>query len=170
MSTNDWNAEALIAAQEQYGIYVEMAEKLVDRRAEVNRLYLTLNTAIVGAIGFLLKPVDSAVSAEGSFSTFLLGLGGTGFLVCFVWRSILKSQRRLIGFKFHVIHQMEDRLPFSPYRDEWRAMTAPLTKDSENGKSNRKISFARFELYLPLVFVALYALFVGFLAWQMATG
>lgn len=135
------------AAARQYQMYVEMAEALVDRRADANKFYLSLNTALVGAAGVA---ATQPLGLDLQWVTISLSLAG--ILLCVIWRAILVSQRQIMGLKFEVIHEMEAQLPFQPYAREWA-----ISQTDKRGKP----SFARFELRTPLVFMALYVAFAA---------
>jgi hypothetical protein len=152
----------LEVVQRQYDTYVLMAEKLVDRRAEANRFYLTLHSGLIIAIGFLLREV-TAGEAGGQYAIFFYALPIGGIFLCFVWRGILQSQRKIMKSKFAIIHQLEATLPVQPYKDE-DAYTAP------KGGARRGVSFGRQELRTPWAFAALYLVFLGNLTWTSFGG
>lgn len=103
---------------EQYKLYVETAERVVERRTLANTYFLTINTLIVGIAGF-------------SFDT-LLGLANKWILIfpllsvlmlCFVWFRLLRSYRQLSTAKYKVIGEFEKLLPTGPFvAAEWREL------------------------------------------------
>ena len=100
---------------EQYKLYVEMADRVSQRRATANTFFLTLNTALfslaTAVTGFSFgEPQISAIS--GGIAIF-----GIGF--SYVWWRILESYRQLNSAKYKVVHDLESMLPVAPYDDEW---------------------------------------------------
>jgi hypothetical protein len=138
------------ALLEQYKIYVEMADRISQRRGLTNTFFLTLNTAIFTAIGVFWEHKPS-----GDVWWLLLPL--TVLLAqCGAWYSLLRSYRLLNAAKYDVIGVMEERLPASPYyRAEWTALG--------EGKDWRKYwPLSYIERLIPILFGVLYIL--GFAA------
>ena len=118
---------------EQYKLYVEMADRVSQRRATANSFFLTLNTGLLGSAtglaGFLFD-VTQVLAVSWGIAIFGLGFS-------YVWWRILKSYRQLNTAKFMVVHDLESKLPVAPYDDEWEKV--------ERGKNPK--------LYLPLTVV-----------------
>ena len=59
-----WNEEFADPAQllEQYKLYVEMADRISQRRGAANTFFLTFNTAVVGALAGFYKDVPTCRS------------------------------------------------------------------------------------------------------------
>ena len=129
----------------QYQVYVEMAEALIDRRAEANRFYLTINTALIGAIGFVFQ--NDRTIGQDSTPTLLTAAAIFGIMVCYLWARILASHRRLLGAKFKVIHQLEAMLPTEPYLRE-------LERDEED--RIRRVGVSTYESLLPNLLLVAY--------------
>lgn len=90
-----------------------MADRVSSRRQTANSYFLTINTALLGFVGYV------TVKETGDY-VWLLGLVGT--LLCYFWFRLIRSYRDLNSAKFLVVHQIEKRLPISPYDAEWEAM------------------------------------------------
>jgi len=132
------------AILEQYKIYVEMADRISQRRALTNTFFLTLNTAVFTTAGALLghKP-------EGQVWWLLFPLA---MLLgeCFAWFYLLRSYRLLNTAKYQVIGAFETRLPASPYwRAEWTAL-------GEGRDPKRYWPLSHIESWIPIFFAALY--------------
>jgi hypothetical protein len=113
---NEDDARYLGAILEQYKLCVEMADRVSARRAVANTFFLTLNTAILTAIGVFLKEPHGS---SWSLLVPLVVLLGE----CLTWFWVVRSYRQLNGAKYVVIGALERRLPASPYwRAEWRAL------------------------------------------------
>jgi hypothetical protein len=141
-------AARIQARERQYATYVEWAEKLIERRAEAHRFYVTLNLAIVGAIGFLFSEHFNAAEGAPPADWMAAALAFAGVMVSWNWRSVVASQRRIMAWKFDIVHRLEAQLPSQPYKDEWDVSQT----------ARRKSSAGRFELRLPSLFMAFFAL------------
>lgn len=135
------------ALSRQYQIYVEMTESLVARRAEANRFYLSINTALIAMLGFVFD-VRNGFSAVDRVP-FIVLVAGFGVILCLVWAKILSSHRRLMRKKFHIVHVIERQLPIQPYTDELML---------ENNGGAAKIGVSRYERILPNLLLLGYAL------------
>jgi hypothetical protein len=101
---------------EQYKIYIEMADRVTERRTKVNSFYLSILT---GLFVFSSLPYfkDSIVTAPTKQITLITGL--TGIFICILWWINISSYKNLNSLKFQVIIDMENSLPYPCYRKEW---------------------------------------------------
>lgn len=125
---------------EQYKLYVEMADRISQRRATANTYFLSLNSAILGFVGYL------SVKETGEYN-WMLACGGIA--LCILWSRLILSYMHLNTAKFKVIHNIEKRLPISPYEAEWDAM-----EQGKNPKLYRPLT--HIERSVPVVFVILH--------------
>ncbi len=137
------------AILEQYKIYVEMADRVSQRRGLTNTFFLTLNSAIFTVIGVFWKDAPSG-SAWLLVFPLVIALGQ-----CTAWWWLVRSYRLLNGAKFEVIGALEERLPSSPYwRAEWMALG--------EGRDWRKyLPLTHLEQWVPILFELVYL--VGFI-------
>lgn len=105
-SNDKWHGHLL----EQYKLYVEMADRISQRRTTANSYFLTVNSAILAFVGYL----NSKDSEE-----YLWLLALAGMTLCVLWRVGIASYRNLNTAKWKVVHEIEKRLPISPYDAEW---------------------------------------------------
>jgi hypothetical protein len=156
-----WNDETLAhyggdrAAQqdallEQYKLYVEMADRISQRRGLTNTFFLTLNTAIFALVGGL----RSAPEQPWWLAFPLAALLGQ----CLAWFWLVRSYRLLNAAKYHVVGLLETRLPASPYsQGEWRAL-------AEGTGLRRYWPLTYVETWIPILFALTYlAAFVAVL-------
>ena len=123
-----------------YQDYVASADKISERRHQANAFFLTVNTAIIGVTGYL--------AGDGKNLVWLAALAG--ILFSFTWKRLIASYRSLNTAKFQVIHQLEQRLPFAAYDEEWVQL--------EHGKnSSVHTPFSKIEAAIPFVFMLLHA-------------
>jgi hypothetical protein len=137
--TNDkWYSHLL----DQYKLYVEMADRISQRRATANTYFMSLNSAILAFVGYLTV-------RETTSELWLIA--SAGVTLCFLWHRLIASYRDLNTAKFKVIHQIEKRLPISPYDAEWIAM-------GEGKDPTRYRPISHIEIGVPYVFMALHGL------------
>jgi len=119
-----WNAASATTAEacdagwaasllEQYKLYVEMSDRVAQRRVAASTYFLSVNSAILAFVGYL----TAKDSAQGLWILALAGL-----VLCALWRRIIFSYRDLNTAKLLIVHRIEKRLPISPYDAEWEAM------------------------------------------------
>lgn len=129
-----------------YLYYAGQTESLINRRGTNSRYFLTVNAGLSSVTGLVLE-----LEPAGSIWTAALPIAG--IIVCTVWWLLTRSYRILTKARFDVINEMEARLPAAPYTDEWRMI--------KNGSAYSQYkSIARQEAIVPLVFVALYVIFL----------
>jgi len=152
---------------EQYKMIVEMADRVSARRAGANTFFLTVNTVLASVFGI----VSAARKPSGkgdSFDAFgIVVTAVAGIVLALVWWALLRYYRRLNGAKFDVINKIEERLPVSPYADEW-AILHPGEPDTEGERTKqpwlRRVKHREatvVEQVVPWVFVVLYVILGG---------
>lgn len=127
---------------EIYKMLVEMADRVSERRQSANSFYLSVNTAIIGGAAYLSQ------SAFGELGT--LAVSAAGIAICFLWVRSVVSYKSLNAAKFEVITALEDRLPISPFKDEWAILDV-------DGDGKRHKPFHRTEVLVPVVFMVVHA-------------
>ena len=145
VASDDWRAPGLSAVLiEQYKMYAEMADRLSARRGTTNAFFLTLNSAIFTAIGFLW-------TARPHGQTWLLCFPTAALVAqCLAWYWLVRSYRQLNSAKYAVIGALEERLPASPYwRGEWIAL-------GEGKDPARYLPLTHLEQWIPVLFAAIY--------------
>jgi len=99
---------------DQYKLYVEMADRISQRRTAANSYFLTVNSAILGFVGYLTSKDDATKNL------WLLAVAGAALTL--LWYSIIIAYKNLNTAKWNVVHEIEKRLPISPYDVEWEAV------------------------------------------------
>jgi len=140
---------------EQYRIYLHILNSTCDRRNKSNEFYLGLNTAIIGALGYL-----ETKSVIGNSSAMFLFIPFVGIAICYCWYQMILSYKKLNRAKFRVIHGMEEKLPLSLFKTEWELLG--------KGKDIRKYKkLSSIEKNIPITFIVLYvALLLINLPWK----
>lgn len=131
---------------EQYKLYVEMADRVSSRRGLANTFFLTLNSAILTAIGVAWNQRPDAPAAVAAVPAVVL------VVQCFVWFWTVRSYRQLNSGKWAVVGALETLLPTSPWWGaEWRAL-------GEGRDPGRYWPITHIEQWVPLLFAAAYVL------------
>ncbi len=136
---------------DQYKLYVEMADRISARRQTANSYFLSINTALVGFVGYI-------TSKESGDYYWLLPVAGVA--LSYLWYRLIRSYRDLNTAKFKVIHEIEKALPLSPYDAEWEAIGR-----GEQPKLYKP--FTHIETGVPWVFILLHVfVFVRTVPWR----
>jgi hypothetical protein len=129
-----------------YKMFVTSAEKISDRRQTANSFFLTLNTTIIGLVGYLNFSQDPKTVANPKIFALV---AMAGMLICYTWYSMIRSYKNMNSGKFRVINAIEKMLPVCPYEAEWVAL--------EQGKNpKRYLEFSQVEKNIPGVFFLLH--------------
>lgn len=124
---------------EQYKTYLEMADRISQRRNLANSFFLTINTSIAGLIGYV-----KTTSTESKVHLVLI-ISVSAMFLCYIWWRLVCSYRQLNSGKFEVIHQIEKLLPLKPYGAEWTS----LGKGEDKSKY---VPFSALESKVPITF------------------
>ena len=130
---------------EQYKLYVEMADRVSQRREQSNRFYVTLVAAIVA----LLILAARLGVADGAWPVLFLISGLFGMALSVVWYGNIRSYRELNTAKFAIINELEKQLPTAGYADEWE-----LLRPKEGPPKYFQLS--RIEQFVPALFALLF--------------
>lgn len=130
---------------EIYKLYVEMADKISERRQSANSFFLTLNSAIVALVGYVHLSQDTLPSIASFF--WLVAIAG--IVLCFLWYRLIRSYKDINSGKFKVIHAIEKQLPLRPYDAEWTAL-------GKGEDSKLYLPFTHIEIYVPWVFLLIH--------------
>lgn len=130
---------------EQYRMFADTSEALVNRRQNVNSFYITANTA-------LITIAATAFSLNGDLISKLvitIVLTIPGILLNHSWTKILESYGIINSSKMKILGMLEQQLAASLYDAEWQAMS---------NKYNKKqyISFTDGEKSIPSIFNGVY--------------
>lgn len=132
---------------EQYKLYVEMADKISERRDKVNSFFLTLNVTVLTVIG--IKGFE--INKFGFVITII------GIILSYTWYYLLQSYKLLNTGKYKVINEIEEFLPLNLYSYEWILLG--------EGKNRAKYwSLTNLEKTIPFLFGITYLLF-GIIIW-----
>ena len=128
-----------------YKTYLEMADRISERREKANSFFLAINTALVA---LLAKDAFASADVAPKFIEVLVPI--TAVVLCFIWYRIIRSYRDLNSAKFKVVHEIERLLPIRPYDAEW--------ENVGRGKNPKLyLPFTHVERFVPWLFMAFHA-------------
>ena len=132
---------------EQYKLYVEMADRVSQRRVENNKFYITLLSTILIVLSVV---IDKNVFEENVATTFIV-ISVLGILLSVLWFFNIKSYRQLNTGKFSIINEMERNLPYGCYSKEWK-----ILGEGKEAKKYRQLT--RIEQFIPIILAIPYLL------------
>src|SRR5215510_11316211 len=136
---------------EDYERAISQVKVLTDNRQAVTSTYLSVNTAIIGAIAFLLK--DGQISGPAQDVAILVFMG-SGVVVCDLWRRLLAKYNSLLGWWYEQIRKLESEIPasFKLYTREYEEL---YTKP----KNRSRIGLSSYQAGLTWIFTMIYLIF-----------
>jgi hypothetical protein len=150
---------------EEYKVHIERTGKLSERRQTATQAYLAINTAIFGAVAFIIK--DSGLSSW-PLVFVALPLFVVGILACIIWLGIMKKMEIFLDWQYDRLREMETSL-----RGSFRLLTKEndfFYEPQKNGK--KRFSFTLQEAWLPRLLIVLFSLYAAtlltavFLGWM----
>ncbi|OUL18602.1 hypothetical protein BV378_36005 [Nostoc sp. RF31YmG] len=138
---------------EQYKMYVEMMDRISNRRSQANSFYISLLTGLLA----LISLVSDKNLFNGNQNNLLLIVAMLGIFLCFSWYVNIRSYKQLNSLKFKVIHEMEQYLPFPCYDKEWE-----ILKKEKNNSAYLRLTkveqYVPFALATPYVCLLIYSI------------
>lgn len=132
-------------ALELFKLYLAGTEGISAKRQTANAFFVTLNSAIIGFVGYV-ESADLMARDEIWFS--LVSVAGA--VLSYFWYRMVRSYRSINSAKFAVINAVEKSLPLRLYDAEWELVG--------RGKDARKhLPFTKVEMAVPWVFFALHS-------------
>jgi hypothetical protein len=129
---------------EQYKLYLELLDKVSERRQSANSFFLSINTGLCALLGYMFSK-----DASPELRPLLWFIPAAGVLLSYFWLRLIRSYRDLNTAKFMIVHLMEERLPISPYKAEWAAL-------GKGADPRRYTPFTHLEVWIPRLFILMY--------------
>ena len=149
---DDYRAHLL----EQYKLYVEMADRVSQRRDQSNRFYVTIVSALAAIVVVIARFGIPVGGASGALSDIgFLAIGLFGFALSGVWWLNIRSYRTLNSAKFEIINRVEKQLPFAGYSEEWEILRPPKGRKPY-------LQLTRVEQFVPIIFMGLFVLLIAY--------
>lgn len=130
---------------EQYKLFLQTSEDLVNRRQNVNSFYLSLSSALVTVMGILFAMDFQKISELFIGIAFCI----IGVILSISWAKLLSNYGNLNSSKMKIISYIEKRLPLSLFDTEWAILANKLNK-------RRYKSFTESERLIPRLFMYVY--------------
>jgi hypothetical protein len=161
MNSNDYGKKHQDHLLEQYKLYVEMADRVSQRRDQSNRFYVTIVSALAAIVVIISR---FGVPENGSLlEVAFLVIGLFGLALSAVWHFNIRSYRTLNSAKFDIINSIEKQLPVAGYSDEWEILSNPPP-----GRPQYQ-QLTRVEQFVPVIFMALFAALTIYAIYLLAT-
>ena len=104
---------------EQYKMYVELTDRINERLQRSYYSFLTINSAIVGGLGYFQIYGGSDTADQSAFISIVLAIiSYLGTLSCGAWVISIISHRDLYERRLQIINSIEERLPLSLFYAE----------------------------------------------------
>ncbi len=116
---------------EIYKLYVEMADRVSERRHSTNSFFFSIHTAILGLTSYIDKHLIISMA---------------GIILSYVWYRGILTYKIHNSAKFKVINNIEAALPLAVYNAEWQIL-------SEQRNKNIYKPFHEIEIYVPFIFM-----------------
>lgn len=136
---------------DDYQRVIDQVKTLTENRQTVTSTYLSVNTAITGAIAFLLKDGQVTGVAQG---VAILVLMASGIVVCDLWRRLLNQYGSLLGWWYEQLRALEAK-----QADSARLYTREYTELYEPPKNRPHIGLSAYQSGLTWIFTAIYLIF-----------
>jgi hypothetical protein len=94
---------------EQYKLYVDMADRISQRRISTNTFYITVTSLILTVYG-----ITKSLSFIANICVLIAGI-----LLSISWHEVINSYKQINSVKWHLVHDIEEQLPICPYKYEW---------------------------------------------------
>ena len=108
---------------EIYKLHAELADRVSQRRAEANKLYVSL----LAGIFILLAAFQRYGTGTIPDRVILLGAGIVGIFLSASWYIVIRSYRQLNSGKFKALDEVEEKLGYPFFKREWE-----LLEEGEN--------------------------------------
>jgi hypothetical protein len=137
-----------------YQLAVEMADRISARRGVANSFFAALQSGVLGVLGFL------TTAGADPDRWVLVAVCVAGVATSVTWFLLLRSYRTLNRAKFVVIGDLETRLPYAVFANEWQS----LKRDPIRTWRTRYAELGTVERLVPVVFLLMYAALGVYLA------
>ena len=169
---------------EEYRLYYESTEKVVDRRLANNTWNYGICSAAIVAIALLANWAVSRIEFRLVLIVAILLLAAMGMLLCTLWRSQIHDLKELNNAKFKVLNTMapavrfgpgDNRISARPFDQEWEILKAKETARELQTMRIVALRSSNAELLVPTAFrwlfglISLAALLVIVVNWQTLT-
>jgi hypothetical protein len=129
---------------EQYKLYVDLADKVSERRNNANTFFLTIHTALLTVLTAFIAGIFEYNVSYG----WIIIPATVGLVFSLSWHRLIKSYKELNKGKFALIHQIETYLPANLFSAEWDIL--------KKGDGTVYTPFTQTESRIPWIFASFY--------------
>ncbi len=145
---------------EQYKIYLELADKVSERRINANKFYILLLSTLFTVYSFFISLVVNKENPSSNFICnlvndreltlfILISIAIIGIVFSVLWVITIHSYKQLNTGKFAVILEMEKELPCECFYAEWIRLGEGVDK-------KKYFQFTKVEKFVPFVFICIF--------------
>jgi len=124
---------------EQYKLFVDLADRISQRRAVNNNFFITVNAALLTVASWFKE----------SFGNYIYLISFVGIMISIFWFLSIRSYKQLNTGKFKVIHELENHLPAQMFSYEWEIL-------GKGKQQNNYFPISHIEMFIPFIFIILY--------------
>jgi hypothetical protein len=139
--------------QLEYELFLKQVNKLIDRRQAITATYLTVNTAVVGAIALFYKDVQM-LDWGRQLSALVLLIAGIAS--CGLWRRLISQYSALLGWWYTRLRELEIAVPGCS-----ALINREYTELYQQKAGKQPFGMTRYEIGLTWLFTTAYLLFGG---------
>ena len=133
VSSKNYKGQYDTTVLEQWKTCVEMANSNTEKRTNSNNIFITINAAMLTIVSFSLD-----------YKSVILSI--VGIAICVVWLYSIESYKTLSSVKYHIINEIEEKLPLKPFAYEWEKLKT----------ERRYLGLTKIEKIMPWLFILLY--------------
>lgn len=138
------------ALLDYYKLYLEMTDRISQRRTNANNFFITSNAALLTVASWF----------KDDFGYYMYLISVVGIVMSIFWYFSIRSYRQLNSGKFKVIHKIESELPVKLFTYEWKVLN--------RGKSFKTYwPLSHVEMKIPFIFILLYVLLSVFIYYSL---
>ncbi len=157
---NDYGEKFEEHLLEQYKLYIEMMDKVTERRIQTNSFYITLLSSLLAFLSLLINKENNLFYNNSNILLLLFAI--LGISLCYVWHTNINSYKQLNSLKFKVIHEIESYLPFRCYYGEWDILDRNQDKKEKYKRLNKVEKLVPSILSIPYFCLFIYAVYSSF--------
>lgn len=138
--------------EEEYRLFLELTDRLAERRQTVTTTFVSLNAAIGASAGLILA---SGQLPQLGRNISVTGLLVAGIVICSLWRHLVIRYSELLGWWYGQLRGLEANMV-----DCTRLLTKEYVDLYTSQGTRRSFSVTLYEVRLTWLMTAIYATFV----------
>lgn len=140
---------------EIYKLHAGLADSVSRQRATANRFYMLVLSGLAVLFSAFLQRENGV-----PLRWLMVGFGLFGMLLAVAWYIVIRSYRQLNSGKFKALHELEEKLAYPFFRQEWDLLT-----EGKERKTYWKLTVV--ETFVPVIFFICFAVLLGIGIYQL---